>query len=168
MVDRRHEDQEAARERDVRCDAGALLGDGLLGDLDEDLLAGLEQFADGWEVGRLHGAAATTAVAASATGALAVARAAGVAGTIAARSTIAAAKTISATIVSTTVATATASVTLAVAIRRRSCGVDARLIEAVGGRDFIAFSEGFVDDVLFVVGTRRGLRFLRRRSRGHR
>ena len=36
-----HEDQEAAGERDVRGDARALLGDGLLGDLDQDLLAGL-------------------------------------------------------------------------------------------------------------------------------
>ena len=56
VVDGGHEDQEAAGERDVRGDARALLGDGLLGDLDENLLAGLEQVADGGQVGGLHGA----------------------------------------------------------------------------------------------------------------
>ena len=55
VVDGGHEDQEAAGERDVRGDARALLGDGLLGDLDEDLLAGLQQVADGGQVGGLHG-----------------------------------------------------------------------------------------------------------------
>ncbi len=69
-------------QRDVRGDACALTGDGLLGDLDEDLLAGLEEFADGGKVGRLHGAAATTAVAASTT-ALTVAGASGIAGAVA-------------------------------------------------------------------------------------
>jgi hypothetical protein len=38
-----HEDQEAAGQRDVRGDARALLGDGLLGDLDENLLSGLSR-----------------------------------------------------------------------------------------------------------------------------
>jgi len=41
-----HKDQEAAGKGNVRCDARALLGDGLLGDLDENLLAGFEQVAD--------------------------------------------------------------------------------------------------------------------------
>ncbi len=59
VVDGRHEDEEAAGERDVRGDARTLLGDGLLGDLDQNLLAGLEQLADGGEIGGLHGAAAT-------------------------------------------------------------------------------------------------------------
>ena len=66
VVDRRHEDQEAAGESDVRGDARALLGDGLLGDLDQNLLAGLEQIADGGQIGRLHGAAAAATVAAAA------------------------------------------------------------------------------------------------------
>ena len=52
-----HEDQEAAGQRDVGGDARALLGDGLLGDLDQDLLAGLEQVADDGQVGGLRGAA---------------------------------------------------------------------------------------------------------------
>ncbi len=52
MVDGRHEDEEAAGERDVAGDARALLGDGLLGDLHEDFLARLEQVADG---GQVHG-----------------------------------------------------------------------------------------------------------------
>ncbi len=38
-----HEDQEAARQGDVRGDARALLGDGLLGDLNQNLLAGLSR-----------------------------------------------------------------------------------------------------------------------------
>src|SRR5215207_1010159 len=38
VLDGRHVDEEAARERDVRGDARALRGDGLLGDLDDDLL----------------------------------------------------------------------------------------------------------------------------------
>ena len=66
VVDRRHEDEEAAGKRDVRGDARALLGDGLLGDLNENLLTGLEQLTDGRKIGGLHGAAATAAVAASA------------------------------------------------------------------------------------------------------
>ena len=52
-----HEDQEAAGQGDVRGDARALLGDGLLGDLDQNLLAGLEQVADDGQIGGLHGAA---------------------------------------------------------------------------------------------------------------
>ena len=38
-------------------DAGALLGDGLLGDLNQDLLSGLQQVGDDRQVGGLHGAA---------------------------------------------------------------------------------------------------------------
>jgi hypothetical protein len=38
-----HEDQEAAGQGDVRGDARALLGDGLLGDLNQNLLAGLSR-----------------------------------------------------------------------------------------------------------------------------
>ncbi len=56
-----HEDQEAAGEGDVRSDARALLGDGFLGDLDQNLLAGLEQVADDGQIGGLHGAARGTA-----------------------------------------------------------------------------------------------------------
>src|ERR1035437_1086912 len=52
-----HEDQEPSRQGDVRGDAGTLLGDGLLGNLDQNLLPGLEQVADDGQVGGLHGAA---------------------------------------------------------------------------------------------------------------
>ena len=52
-----HEDQEAAGQGDVRGDARALLGDGLLGDLNENLLARLQQIADDRQVGHLHRAA---------------------------------------------------------------------------------------------------------------
>src|ERR1035437_6508683 len=45
VVDGRHEDQEAAGKRNVRGDPCTLLGDGLLRDLNENLLAGLEQIA---------------------------------------------------------------------------------------------------------------------------
>ena len=57
MRDGGHEDQEAAGEGYVRGDARALLGNGLLGDLDQNLLVGLEQVADDGEIGHLHGAA---------------------------------------------------------------------------------------------------------------
>src|SRR5665213_618657 len=60
VVHRRHEDQEAARKRDVRRDARALLGNGLLGNLNENLLAGLQQVADGGKVRGLRGGAAAT------------------------------------------------------------------------------------------------------------
>src|ERR1035437_1530431 len=63
-----HEDQEAAGEGEVRGDARALLGDGLLGDLDEKLLSGLEQVADDGQVGGLHGAARHTAASGSLAG----------------------------------------------------------------------------------------------------
>ncbi len=46
MIDRRHVDQEAARQRDVAGDARALLADGLLGNLDQDFLAFLQQIGD--------------------------------------------------------------------------------------------------------------------------
>ena len=82
VVDRRHEDQEAAGKGDVRGDAGALLGDGLLGDLAENLLAGLEQVGDGGEVGGLRGTAAGASVTASAAVASASAEAAALAGTL--------------------------------------------------------------------------------------
>ena len=59
VVDRRHVDQEASRQRDVAGDARALLADGLLGNLDQNLLAFLQQVADGGQVGGLHGSAPT-------------------------------------------------------------------------------------------------------------
>ena len=46
VVDGRHEDQEAARHRDVRRDAGALGAERLLDDLDEDLLPFFEEVFD--------------------------------------------------------------------------------------------------------------------------
>ena len=145
MVHRRHEDQEAAGQSDVRGDARALLRDGLLGDLNENLLAGLEQIADGRKVGGLHGGAATTAVAAS-TGAFAVACAAGVAGTIA--TAITAAK---AAPVTSAIAAATATIALAVPIARRKDNAAFCLIDA-DGLGFAAFGELFVNDVFFSVG----------------
>ncbi len=53
----RHEDQEASGQSDVAGDARALLGDGLLGDLDQNLLARLQQVADDGQIGSLRGAA---------------------------------------------------------------------------------------------------------------
>src|ERR1017187_1913681 len=49
-----HENQKASGQRDVRGDARALLGDWLLGNLDQDLLARLQQIADDWKVSGLH------------------------------------------------------------------------------------------------------------------
>ena len=49
VVDRRHVDDEAAGQRDVRSDARALLAEGFLGDLDDDLLAFFEKVGDGGE-----------------------------------------------------------------------------------------------------------------------
>ena len=46
VIDRRHEDQEAARHRDVRGEARALGAERLLDDLDEDFLPFLEQVFD--------------------------------------------------------------------------------------------------------------------------
>jgi hypothetical protein len=58
-----HEDQEAAGQGDVRGDAGALFGDGLLGDLNQNLLAWLQEVGDDGQVGGLRGAARGTATA---------------------------------------------------------------------------------------------------------
>ncbi len=145
VVDRRHEDQEAAGQSDVRGDARALLGDGLLGDLNENLLAGLEQVADGGEVGGLHGAAATTAVATSA-GALAVACSAGVAGTVA-RSL----RPKRLPRPSRRPSRRGRPRSSRVRPGRGDGGARLGLVEAVGG-GFGAFGELFVDDVLFGVG----------------
>src|ERR1019366_891778 len=76
VVDRGHEDQEAAGECDVRGNARALLGDGLLGDLDQNLLPGLEQIADDGQIGGLHGHAAAAVTMATAATAAAIAVAA--------------------------------------------------------------------------------------------
>jgi hypothetical protein len=65
VIDRRHVDAVAAGEGDVAGDAGALLGDGLFGDLDQDFLAGLEQVGDRRE----RGTFGTVAVAEGGTGA---------------------------------------------------------------------------------------------------
>ena len=47
VLERRHVDHVAAGQRDVRSDARALLAERLLGDLDDDLLAFLQQVGDG-------------------------------------------------------------------------------------------------------------------------
>ena len=52
VIDRRHEDQEAPGHRDVRREAGALGAERLLDDLDENLLAFLEEVFDLWAAGR--------------------------------------------------------------------------------------------------------------------
>src|ERR1700728_4132129 len=65
-----HEDQEAAGQRDVRGDSRAFLGDGLLGNLDKDFLAGLEQVRDDGQVRGLCGAAGHAAAPAIALAAL--------------------------------------------------------------------------------------------------
>src|SRR5580698_1747412 len=80
-----HEDQEAAGKSDVRSNARALLGDGLLGDLDKDLLAGLEQVGDDGQIGGLRRAAGhAAALALSALRLVAAAATASAAATIAA------------------------------------------------------------------------------------
>ena len=47
VFERRHVDHVASRQRDVRGDARALLAQRLLGDLNDDLLAFLQQIGDG-------------------------------------------------------------------------------------------------------------------------
>jgi hypothetical protein len=84
VAHRGHEDQEASRQRDVAGDAGALLGDGLLGNLDQNLLSGLQQVADDGQVGGLHGPARRATAAAVAL-ALACGRAAATASSAVAR-----------------------------------------------------------------------------------
>ncbi|HVJ80670.1 MAG TPA: hypothetical protein VNC50_06330 [Planctomycetia bacterium] len=69
MLDRRHIDKEAARQGDVRGDAGTLLRDGLLGDLHENLLPLAEKVGDGRLIAPI-----ITVTAAAALGAFAVAR----------------------------------------------------------------------------------------------
>src|SRR6202012_206656 len=117
----------------MRGDACALLGDGFLGNLHEDLLAGLKEFVDGWEVGRLHGGAATTAVTAS-TRAVAVGASAGVARAV---STIRTAKAAS---VTTAIAATTATIAAAVAPGDSSGGAILCLIDTSGDA-FAAFSK---------------------------
>src|SRR5207247_1596556 len=46
VMDRGHVDQETAGQSDVAGDPGALLAEGLLGDLDDDVLAGLQHFGN--------------------------------------------------------------------------------------------------------------------------
>ncbi len=50
MRNRRHENQKAPRQRDVAGDARALLGDGLLGNLHQDLLPRLQQIGNDRQV----------------------------------------------------------------------------------------------------------------------
>jgi hypothetical protein len=65
-MDRRHVDEEAAGQRDVAGDAGALLAERFLGDLDDDVLTGFQHFADELRTARRTGMAMTTIVAGSA------------------------------------------------------------------------------------------------------
>ena len=53
MIHGRHEDQEAARERNVAGDARTLLGNRLLGNLHQDFLPLLQQFTDDRQVAGL-------------------------------------------------------------------------------------------------------------------
>ena len=64
MRNGRHENQEAPGQCDVAGDTGALLGDGLLGDLNQNFLTRLQQVADDGQIRSLRGAArwATTAI----------------------------------------------------------------------------------------------------------
>ena len=59
VVDGGHENQEAARQRDVAGDTRTFAGDGLLGDLDQNFLSLLQELADDGQVRGLH--AGTTA-----------------------------------------------------------------------------------------------------------
>ena len=66
MLDRRHIDKIAARQCDVRSDAGTLFGDRLFGDLDQYFLALTQKVGDQ----RLRASAAVTAVISSASAAV--------------------------------------------------------------------------------------------------
>src|SRR5205807_1430738 len=127
-----------------RGDACAFLGDRFLGNLNQNLLAGLEQFADRRQVRGLHGAAAAAAVAAS-TRAFAVRCAAGMAWAI---SPVTAAEAAS---VTTSIAASTASIAAAVAIACGTAKPRLGLVEAVAGRGFSTFRELLVQDILFGV-----------------
>ena len=59
VIDSRHVDQETAGKGDMRGNAGALLSQGVLGNLDNDLLTFQEEFADAGSYGAI-GAIATT------------------------------------------------------------------------------------------------------------
>ena len=48
VFDRRHVNEKTTRQRDVRSDAGALLGNRFLGDLDENLLSFIQQIRNRW------------------------------------------------------------------------------------------------------------------------
>src|SRR6266436_8290072 len=58
MVDRRHVHQEAAGQRHVASDARAFFAERLLGDLDDDVLAGLQHFRNKLRTARRSGVAA--------------------------------------------------------------------------------------------------------------
>src|SRR6266849_6470305 len=60
-MDRGHVDQETARQSDVAGDARALFAERLLGDLDDDVLAGLQHFGN--ELGTARGPGTATLVA---------------------------------------------------------------------------------------------------------
>ena len=49
VIDARHVDHVASRQRDVRSDARALLAQRLFGNLNDDFLAGLQQIGDRWK-----------------------------------------------------------------------------------------------------------------------
>ena len=56
-MNRRHVDEKTARQRDVARDARALFAEGFLGDLDDDILAGLQHFGNELGTARRAGAA---------------------------------------------------------------------------------------------------------------
>ena len=60
-MDRGHVDQEAARQSDVAGDARALLAERFLGDLDDDVLAGLQHFGNELRAARGAGTASLIA-----------------------------------------------------------------------------------------------------------
>ncbi len=107
----RHVDQEAAGKRDVTRDARALFAERLLGDLDDDILTGLEHFGNELRTARWAGAssliAALAAMLSAASGAASL-EATATAGTSAAIATSAIAATVSPT-VSPTISAAIAS-----------------------------------------------------------
>src|SRR6267154_4195073 len=66
MVDRGHVHQEAAGQRDVAGDARAFFAERLLGDLDDDVLAGLQHFGNELRTARRSGMAAVMTMLAAA------------------------------------------------------------------------------------------------------
>lgn len=159
----RHIDKEAAWQGDVAGDAGALFAQGLLGDLDDDILTGLEHFRN--ELRSARGAGTSTLIAAilpGTTGSAGTAFEAS-AWTSASRTARASTAITAATIVASTVASTTAAAEGSLKAGTRATAADARRI---AWRKILARSAGTArrtsftgkqDDVVFDDGWLRSM-----------